>query len=205
MTDSELDARLKYLDSSFTELEDPYTYWQYGWTGVYATSTAVSLYKAMDEDNSDDSTKEWVTAFKSAGGLTLMLMKPVPLVFGVDDVRAMPVNTRQAKIARLAEAEKMLEHTAWRADDRYKWKPHVMTVGINLLGAAAIAAWGDSDDALGSAALGIALGEAAIWTQPTAAQDKLDSYRGRFDKGEQTAYTWNIVPRLNGVDLIVRF
>ncbi len=205
LSDQEIDSRLRYLDTSFADIEDPYKYWKYGWTAIYAGSGAMQIYNAIDEDNSDDATKEWVGGVKSVGGLALMLLKPVPMVAGMDDYKKMPENSRQEKLSRLTKAETMLKQTAWRANDRYTFKPHAMTVGINIIGAAAIAAFGDSSDALGSAALGIAIGEAAIWTQPTAAESKLNDYSEHFGDSKKSSVSWKIQPLYNGAELIVQF
>ncbi|GGA89864.1 hypothetical protein GCM10011369_35070 [Neiella marina] len=204
LSDQEIDQRLSFLTSKLESIESPSTYWQYGWTGFYAASAIAQAAKAADESDSDDSTKQWVGAIKSTGGLALMLLKPLPVVTGMDDYRQMPATTRAEKIARLKEAEQIMRHSAWRANEKNTWKPHLMTIGVNLLGAAAIAAFGDSDDALGSAALGIAIGEAAIWTQPSAPQQHWQAYQDQFS-GQQTAYQWRLVPTLNGVNLEVRF
>lgn len=204
LNNEQLDQRIAYLDNSFNQIQQPYNYWQYGWTSVYAVTGAAQLYGAIDADDSDDSTKNWVGTVKSVGGLALMLIKPVPLVAGYSDYQSMPYNSREEKIARLTKAEKMLEQTAWRSDDRYTLKPHAMTIGINLLGAAAISAWGDSSDAFASAALGIAIGEAAIWTQPTAADQQWNSYKNHFN-GEESSISWHLVPKINGLELVAKF
>ncbi|GAA5213390.1 hypothetical protein ACFSJ3_03730 [Corallincola platygyrae] len=205
LEESEIDARLSFLDAKLTDIQTPSKYWQYGWTGFYGVAATAQLYKAIDEDDSDESTKQWVGAVKSAGGLAMMLLKPLPVVDGWDEYQALPGNTRAEKIAKLAEAEKMLEQSSWRADERYTWKPHLITVGVNLLGAGAIAAFGDSDDALGSAALGIAIGEAAIWSQPDQASESWESYQQRFNNGEKSAFNWRIVPGVNNISLEVTF
>ncbi|TAA43656.1 hypothetical protein [Corallincola spongiicola] len=205
MEESEIDERLSYLEARLNEIQTPSTYWQYGWTGFYGASALAQAYKANDEDDSDESTKQWVGAVKSTGGFAMMMLKPLPVVAGWDEYQMLPGNNRAEKLARLAEAEKMLEQSAWRADERYTLKPHLIGVGVNLLGAAAIAAWGDSGDALGSAALGIAISEAAIWTQPDAAREGWDGYQQQFNEAEKSAFNWRIVPGFNSVSLQVTF
>ena len=205
MSDRELDARLSFLESKLEDLQTPSTYWQYGWTGFYGVSAAAQLYDAADEDDSDDSMKGYVGAAKSAAAFAQMMLKPLPVVDGWDDYQERPGNARAEKMARLADAENMLERSARRADERYTWKPHLMAVGINLLGAGIIAGFGDSDDSLGSALLGIAIAEAAIWSQPGAATDYWDSYQKRFSSGARNAFDWRVVPGANSVALEVTF
>lgn len=204
LSDEEIDQRLTYLNQSFDQIEAPSNYWHYGWTGFYAVSAVAQAAKAADESDNDDSTKLWVGAIKSTGGLAMMLLKPLPIVHGRDQFEAMPNATRSQKIDRLKKAEQLLRHSAWRANERYTWKPHAITIGANIIGALAITAFGDSSDALSSSALGIAIGEAAIWTQPSAAEQEWKGYQSRF-KGSQTAYQWHIRPTYNGVQFELRF
>ncbi|MBW8189402.1 hypothetical protein K0504_00015 [Neiella marina] len=204
LSDAELDQRLAYLNKSFDEIESPSDYWHYGWSGFYAVSAVAQAAKAADESDSDDSTKLWVGAIKSTGGLAMMLMKPLPIVHGLDEYQSMPATTRAQKIEQLKKAEQLLRHSAWRANERYTWKPHAITIGANLIGAAAIAAFGDSSDALSSSALGIVIGEAAIWTQPSAAEQQWENYKTTYGDS-QTALQWQLRPTYNGVEFELRF
>ena len=203
--DSEIDARLHFLESRLTVLSTPSSWWQHGWTGFYGVSTAAQLYQAIDEDDSDDSTRQWVGAIKSAAGLALTVLKPLPVVGGLPGLEQLPVENRQQKLARLAEAESLLQRSSQRAAGRFTWKPHLLVIGLNLFGAAAIVAFGDSDDAPGSAALGIAVGEAAIWTQPTAAEQYWQTYQQQFNGKQRDAVSWRIVPGINRISLQVNF
>ena len=205
LEEREIDARISFLETKLSDIQTPSKYWQYGWTGFYSVAAAGQLFMAIDEDDSDDSTKNWVGATKSAAVLTMLLLKPLPVVAGWDEYEALSSNTLTEKFTKLAEAERMLEQSARRADDRYTWKPHLLNIGINLLGAGAIVAFGDSDDALGSAALGLAVGEAAIWSTPASAQEHWKSYQQRFNNGEQSTFSWRILSSINHVALRVTF
>lgn len=205
LNDEEIEARLRFLDSRLQELRKPSSYWQYGWSGFYSVSGAAQLYKAVDESDSDDEVKYFVGAAKSAGALAMLLVKPLPVVEGMDTYAQMPSDTKEQKLARLEKAESLLRREAIRADSRYTLKPHMLTVGVNLVGAAVIAAFGDSDDALGSAALGIAIGEAAIWTQPSASIKHWDSYHQKFNGADKKTLDWRIIPGHKSIALQVNF
>jgi hypothetical protein len=223
MNDAEIDERLTYLEQSIDEISAPYAYWQYGWGGLYAVSAASNFASALDEDDHDDEVLAWVSALKASAALTKMTLQPVPLLSisnaSLVDSRSIiddeltdgllqkesTDNLRALKILRLQETEAKLEATALRRDERYQWKTHATTVGVNLIAAAMIATWGDSNDALESAALGISMGELAIWTQPTKASQKWQSYQAHFDDIEVQSVSWHLVPRVNGLDLIVNF
>lgn len=203
--ENEIDARISFIETKLSDIKNPSKYWQYGWTGFYSVAAIGQLYKGIDEDDSDDSTAQWVGAGKSAVVLTMLLLQPMPVVAGWDEYEALSSTTLAEKITKLEEAEKMLEQSALRADKRYTWRPHLLNIGINLLGAGAIVAFGDSGDALASAALGVAIGEAAIWSQPALAQEHWRSYQQRFSDGEKGAFKWRIVPGINSVALQITF
>jgi len=88
---------------------------------------------------------------------------------------------------------------------RYTLKAHILTVGVNLVGAAVIAAFGDSDDALESAALGIAIGQAAIWTHPSTSIKHWDSYQQKFNVADKNALDWRVIPGHKSIALQVNF
>ena len=205
LNDEEIEARLRFLDSRLQELKKPSTYWQYGWSGFYGVSGIAQLYKAIDENDSDDEVKYFVGAAKSAGALALQLLKPLPVVEGMNVYEQMPRETREQKLARLEQAESLLRREAIRADSRYTLRPHMLTVGVNLVGAAIIAAFGDSDDAFESAALGIAIGQANIWTQPSASRKHWNSYHQKFNGADKKALDWRIVPGHKSIALQVNF
>lgn len=202
---TDIDDRLNYLNSRLSNIQTPATYWQYGWTGFYGISGAAQLTGAIAEEDNDNKTVLYVGAVKSFGGLGMMLLRPLPVVSGLDDLNQIPGETEQQKYSRLVATEKLLEESAKRADERYTMKPHLIGILVNLLGAGAIMAWGDSDDALGSAALGIVINEAAIWTQPSPARQYWLDYQRQFNGVGQNSLKWRVVPGINSVALEVAF
>ncbi len=208
MSDAEIDERLSYLAQGVDEISSPYAYWQYGWSGLYGVSAISNFSTAFDGDDHDEEVLAWVSGLKSSLALTKMLLEPVPILTELD-VSQMANETaaekRALKLYRLKEYEAKLSATALRSDERYQWQTHATTIGVNLVAAAAIAAWGDSDDALGSAAIGIGMGELAIWTQPTKATQKWQAYQTYFADVKEDDITWYLQPRLNGLDIIVTF
>lgn len=208
MSDAEIDERLSYLEQSINDVSSPYAYWQYGWSGLYSVSAISNFSTALDEDDHDEEVLAWVSGLKSSAALAKMLLEPVPLL-AEPDVSGFANDTveeqRALKLVKLKEYETQLSATALRSDERYQWQTHATTIGVNLIAAAAIATWGDSDDALGSAALGIGMGELAIWTQPTKATQQWQSYQTHFSDIEKESVSWYLVPKLNGLDLVMTF
>ena len=110
---------------------------------------------------------------------------------------------RAARLQRLAVGESLLMTSVQQADTRYDWSRHLVGIGTNLVGGAAILALGDSRDALQSTLIGIAVGEAQIWSQPWRATDDLRDYRSAFPDASGTG--WELRPRGPGVELVLRF
>jgi len=208
MSEAELDDRIQYLEQGIEEISSPYAYWQYGWSGLYGVSAISNFATALDEDNHDDEIYAWVSALKSSAALTKMLLAPVPLLDIEENheyEEESEQSLREQKESRLTLLEDKIVSTAIRSDERYQWQTHATAVGVNLVAAAMIATWGDSDDALSSAAIGISMGELAIWTQPTKATKAWQTYQTHFNDVEAETVTWYLQPRLNGLDLIVTF
>ncbi|MEA3243188.1 MAG: hypothetical protein U9Q19_07105 [Pseudomonadota bacterium] len=206
ISDSELDQRLKFIETRLVGLNPKASYWQYGWTGFYAMTAAGQAVLAIDEDDNDDQTSYIVGAVKSAGGLAQMLIKPLPAVKSFGRFHSMPSQTRAERMLKLEQGEALLHENANRALQRYGWKRHIIGIAANLLGGAVIAAYGDSTDAATSTVLGIAVSEAAIWTEPARAVTDLDDYRNNFRDVQRTsARNWRLVPMSGGVALRLSF
>lgn len=204
ISESELDQRLRFIETRLAGLNPNASYWQYGWTGFYAATALGQAALAIDEDDSDDELGYIVGAVKSTGGLVQMLLKPLPAVTSHDDFQSMASETRAERLLKLEQGEALLQENAIRAQQRYGFKRHAIGIGVNLLGAAVIAAYGDSSDALPSAAIGIAISEANIWTEPSRAATDLDDYRSQFDGAQKTSVrNWHLVPSRGGTGVVL--
>ena len=203
ISESELDQRLKFIETRLSGLNPNASYWQYGWTGFYAVSAAGQAALAIDEGDSDDQTGLIVGAVKSTGGLVQMLLKPLPAVTSHDDFQSMPSQTRAERLLKLERGEALLYENASRAQQRYGWKRHAIGIAANLLGGAVIAAYGDSSDVVASTVLGIAVSEANIWTEPSRAETDLNDYRSTFHDGQKTSeHNWLLVPSNGGMGVV---
>jgi hypothetical protein len=206
ISDSELNQRLKFIETRLVGLNPNARRWQYGWTGFYAMTAVGQAVLAIDEDDNDSQTSYIVGAVKSAGGLAQMLIKPLPAVKSFGRFQSMPSQTRAERMLKLEQGEALLHENANRVLQRYGWKRHVIGIATNLLGGAVIAAYGDSTDAVTSTVLGIAVSEAGIWTEPARAVTDLDDYRNNFRDAQRTgARNWRLVPMSGGVALRLSF
>lgn len=203
MSESELEQRLRFIETRLAGLNPNATYWQYGWTGFYAASAVGQAALAIDEDDSDDEVAYLVGAVKSAGGLAQMLIKPLPAVSSYDNFQSLSSQTRAERLLKLQQGEALLQENALRAQQRYGVKKHAIGIAANLLGGVVIAAYGDSSDALPSAVLGIAISEAAIWTEPSRAATDLEDYRSEFDGAQKNSVrNWRLAPSNSGMGLV---
>jgi hypothetical protein len=161
---------------------------------------------AVDADDSDDEVNYLVGAVKSTGALAQMLIRPLPAVQSASRFQALPSRSREERIHKVAQGEALLHENADRAATRSGWRRHLIGVGANLLGGVAIAAFGDSSDAVTSTLLGIAVSEANIWTEPSRAIDDLEDYQDNKWMQRQTSeVSWRIVPLARRVEVNIRF
>ncbi|MFO1072500.1 MAG: hypothetical protein U1E17_07420 [Geminicoccaceae bacterium] len=195
---NDLDLRLQFLEERLDAGRTTAQVWQYGWTGVFAVSAISNTVQLFTADNGDDRVVAAVDGTKSLLATTKMLLKPLPATRGADPMRAEPGRTPEQRLA-LGESQLMLN--AQYAEERWSFSTHLQPILVNALGGGIIYAFGDSRDAAISAATGILVSEAQIWSQPWRASQDLRDYKSRFPQ----TITWEIRPRLNGAELAFHF
>jgi hypothetical protein len=200
------ELRMDFIESSLEENRQHASYWQNGWATFYTVSAVAQTVLWIDADDSDDSINYSIGALKSVGGLADMLIRPLPGRHGALPVLDLPQNSLEQKREKLVFSEALLRDSAQRAAARYSWQPHAKVVGVNAIAGALIAAFGDGGDALVSSAIGIAIGEANIWTQPTRPEDDWRDYQQKFPtSGQLKGPVWQLVPIAGGLALQGRF
>ena len=140
-----------------------------------------------------------VSAAKATGGVFSLLYSPLQAKDGADTIRALPSTTPEDRLRQLARAEEQLRINAEAADKRYSWTRHLANIGVNAAGAL-IVGEGFDDRTRGwrSAGVGIAVGEAMIWSQPWWPAEEPDKYEQRFNKVSTFRVSWHIAPTLGG-------
>jgi len=200
--DEEIDLRLGFIEERLNAGKRHARYWQNGWTGFYSASALAQTVFWLDADNNDDRINYVVGAVKATGGLIDMLLRPLPGRYGADEIRAL----EGPSLYRLGKGEDLLQAAARRVQEKTTWKPHLKVMGVNLLGGAVILVFGDGGDALVSTAMGIAVAEANIWTQPTQPSTDLRDYQGRFvGRQAKNARHWQLLPFPGGAMVRVSF
>jgi len=206
ISNAELEQRLEYIETRLARQSPDARVWQYGWTGFHAASAVVQGVLAIDASHSDDEVNYLVGTVKSTGALAQMLIKPLPAVQSATLFQALPSQSREERIHKLAQGEALLHENADRAVTRTGWRRHLIGIGANLLGGGVIAAFGDSGDAVTSTLLGVAVSEASIWTEPTRAINDLDDYQNnKWMARESSEVSWRIVPLARRVEVNIRF
>ena len=200
------ELRMDFIESSLDKNRQHASYWQNGWASFYAVSAVAQTALWIDADNSDDSINYSIGVLKSVGGLADMLLRPHPGRHGATPLLDLPQNSAEQKREKLEFSEALLRDSAQRAASRHSWQPHAKVVGVNLIAGALIAAFGDGGDALASSAIGIAIGEANIWTQPTRPETDWRDYQQEFPAtGQLKNPAWQLVPIAGGLALQGRF
>jgi hypothetical protein len=206
ISNTELEQRLKFIETRLARLSPDARVWQYGWTGFHAASAVAQGVLAVDANDSDDEVNYLVGAVKSTGALAQMLIKPLPAVQSATRFQALPSQSREERLGKLAQGEALLHENADRAATRSSWKRHLIGIGANLIGGVAIAAFGDSSDAVTSTLLGVAVSEASIWTEPTRAINDLEDYQhNKWVQRKTSEVSWHIVPLARRVEVNIRF
>ncbi|MBW2519001.1 MAG: hypothetical protein JRD88_01455 [Deltaproteobacteria bacterium] len=199
------DLRIDFIEKRLDANRQHARYWQNGWSSFYAASALIQTGLWIGSDNNDDSINYSIGALKSAAGLADMLLRPHPARYGADPVRTLSVEPSDER-DRLDRGETLLRGSADRARSRRTWQPHLKIIGVNLLAGGLIAAFGDDDDALASTALGLAVGEANIWTQPSRPESDWQDYQTAFPHQESfLERRWQLVPIAGGLALQGRF
>jgi len=206
LSDAQIDARIAFLTDRFDDGEDYATYWQYAFTGAWSLGVVIGGLQAGLLDG-DDRYSGIVTAVKAAFGVTRLLLQPQPGMQGSRPITELPGATREERMAQLEAGEKHLAVVAKRADERYRWLPHLGNLATNLAGMAVLFGVADTRHALESAGVGIFMGEVMIWTSPWRGADDVEEYESAFDAGlpKDPEVTWSLIPTPGGGAIQVRF
>lgn len=198
--------RMDFIESRLEQSAKSSRYWQNGWTTFYAATALAQTALWIEADNNDDRVNYSIGALKSAGGLVDMLLRPHPGRYGAQHLQSLPQETPEQQRARLARGETLLKSSAERSASRRTWQPHFKVLGVNAIAGALIAAFGDEGDALTSTVLGVAIGEANIWTLPTRPEADWHDYQQQFPLTQGSISTgWSLVPIAGGLALQARF
>ena len=200
----ESESRLLWLIDRLESRERYADLWWRGWLGIYGIGAIVEGVAAGTEDDRGKRADDIVSAVKAVGGVTRLYFMAPAARLGADPLRETPIVSAADCAARVEQGQALLEKAAQESGRRWSWKAHAFNVGINMAGAAIVAEGFDEDDGWISGAIGIAVGEAMLWSHPWRGGSDLAEYEARFE-GRALPTTWNVVPYGRGIRLVASF
>lgn len=200
--DADTAERLSFLEARLDAGRDHAALWQNGWSAAYAAVALGQSALALTGNSRDDQVANGVGALRAVTAFTLLQLRPHPGRRGAEPVRTM---TGASETDRLAAAETLLARSARRTGERYAPRRHLINIGMNLAFGGMICAFGDCGDAPLSILIGIAGGEAALWSLPRQPLDDQQVYRRRFGTGAGSRISWELVPTLQGLGIRASF
>jgi len=145
--------------------------WQWGWTGIYATSLAVNAYQSSEASDPDDRFDARVGVVKSALAVGGMLTDRQPHPAALAEYQRLKASGDlsgvQALGLQLAQAER----------ERRGWDARVSSLVVNGVAGAVIAADGRESDGAINFATGMLVNELQIWTQPNQASSAINRFQ----------------------------
>jgi hypothetical protein len=145
--------------------------WQWGWTGVYATSLAYNAYQSSEASDPDDRFDARVGVVKSALALGGMLTDRQPHPAALAEYERLKaqgdLSGVQALGLSLAQAER----------ERRGLEARVGSLVVNTVAGAVIAADGRERDGAMNFATGMLINELHIWTQPHQATRAINRFQ----------------------------
>lgn len=198
------EARLNWLVERTDSRELYADLWWRGWISFYALGVGVQSTRAALEDDGGKQADLIVGAVKAVGGTArLYFSRPVARL-GADPLRVEPLPDEAACLQRVAQGEALLQQAAHESDRRWGWKAHAFNVALNMAGAVIVTQAFDQKSGWTSAGIGIAVGEAMLWSHPWHGRSDLEEYEASFEpRVPQTS--WSLQPYELGLRLQVNF
>jgi hypothetical protein len=201
-------ARLQWLINRLEEREQYADIWWKGWFGFYAIGVVYQSTSAALEDDGSHQADDIVGAVKALVGVTRLYFARPTARLGADPLIVAAPPDEAACAARVAEGEALLQKAAKESDRRWDWRPHAFNVALNVVGAVIATQAFDDDDGFKkgwySMGLGIAVGEAMIFSHPWKGRSDLDEYQAAFSPSTPQT-SWSIQPYHAGLRLQVNF
>jgi hypothetical protein len=198
-------ARLGWLVERLESREQYADLWWRGWIGFYGLGVVVQSVRAGIEDDRGDRADYVVGAVKALGGVTRLYFSRPTARLGADPLLDGAFTDETACRSAVDDAETLLRKAAHESDRRWRLTPHLVNLGINVAGGVIVAEGFDEDDGWISAAIGIAVGEAMLWSHPWKGRSDLTEYEARFTVAANPDPTWAIAPYRRGLSVQVRF
>ena len=204
---ADVDQRYGFIDAELERTRWPAQAWWTVWTASYSAATLGGAGVAVLATSYSVRVSGRVLAAKSALGVGSLALTWRPFWGATAELHAMDATTPQARAARLAQAEVLLERRAKAESIARGWVTQVASITVNLAGSAVLwFGYGLHRAALIEGATGLAICELQIWTTPQGAVDALQRYRaGDLTPRTERQVSWSVVPWPLGGELRVSF
>ncbi|MEP7125585.1 MAG: hypothetical protein ABJE95_31930 [Byssovorax sp.] len=208
-SDAEVTRRLAFISSSLeagTVAADRWWYgWYIGWTTLTVGEVVFAL-AAPDRGFRVDSAVGAVSC--SLGVIPLGFLPFVPRTAAAS-LRTVPGSTSEERRRKLLVAESLLRKSSETEALGRSWLTHALGISVSI-GAGLVLGLGYKRPVTGiiNSLTGIALTEAQIFTQPTAAIGAWRAYEsGKFEapKAATNLPRWTIVPQPTGIGVAALF
>ncbi len=208
-SDADVTRRLAFISSTLeggTVAADRWWYgWYAGWTAL-TTGEVVFAIAATDRGFRVDSAVGAVSC--SLGVIPLGFLPFVPRTAAAS-LRTLPGDTPEQRRRKLAAGENLLRKSAETEAFGRSWLTHALGISVSVA-AGLVLALGYKRPVTGTINIvtGIALTEAQIFTQPTAAIGAWRSYEhGNFEtpRAATKVPRWTIVPQPTGIGFAAQF
>ncbi len=209
-TDAELEARAAFLEKRLTAQRAHADAWWWGWSLFYGLGAVAQGVRATDADNDADKADRIIGAVQSSGGLIRLLAQPHAGIAGPPPAPRRPLDREELE-QYVARGERLLAANAEATNAFGPWYSHLINLAVN--GAAGLFiglrydAW---DKAALSTGIGVAIGEASIFTAPWEADYDVAEYQRRFGArpgmpSVSTAPRWSLAPSPGGLAFAASF
>lgn len=210
--DTEIESRLRFIEERLEAHRVHGLLWQRGWPVLFAGAAFFSTASGLHEEAAVARADRFVSAAESLLGLAdVLVLSRIDAHRGTDELHGLPDATREDRLRKLAFAEALLRRNAEQADTRYDWFRHALSASVSVAGGLFLGFYYDDwPTAALHTAIGVAVGEASIWTQPWQPSADRDEYERRFPAAGASAAgpaaappTWTLAPLPGGALLQV--
>jgi hypothetical protein len=210
--DSVITERLQTIRQMLEQGKVNANRWWYGWLVVYSASTVVQTSISLTSNEittRQDMALGAATTFLGAAG---QIISPLGPRYAPEKILQLPETTREEKMKKLTEMEKLLQENAAREKNGKSWKTHILYGMVNL--GSGLITWIGFDRniwaGLGNFALNTVVSEVQIFTQPSKAIKDYEDYRRNSDGLQEQSYTrsnlsWSVHVYGGGVALRMAF
>lgn len=201
------EARLIFLSERLQAGKTGAQAWYWTWTAIYGAASigqAIGFFLSQDVEGQVN----WaVGTATTLLGLLLMLITDFPAEYATRELARMPTGTPEQRRAKLKRAEELMEGAATSQADGRAWYIHLGGAAVSLVGGLILwLAYGLLVDGIINAAVGFAVTELQIWTQPTRAIKDWADYQAQFGPAVTgNKPTVRIVPTMGGMAVVGRF